>query len=258
LLWEAGTLGIHVSASEAYAQLLAYFEDRHDIEMDLRASLTPLGAEIDRAAVPSVDWVARFREGFRAFQVGPFRIVPDWDPHPEQASTPPARVLRVDPGQAFGTGTHETTQLCLLALAELARAAPLGRVLDLGAGTGILGIAAAKLGARIVVALDNDPEAIASARRHASLNGVSIALIVGDGAAALSRGHFDLVLANITAAMLCERRDEIAALRGKGARLILSGFLLSDLPDIQASYAPLGRLEVRTAGEWAAVVVDRS
>jgi len=256
LLWEAGTLGIEVSTSEGHAQLLAYFEERPDIEFDLRTSLTPFGAEVERAAVPNVDWVARFREGFRAFQVGPFQIVPDWDLDPRPGLASPNLTLRVDPGQAFGTGTHETTQLCLLALADLASRSSLGRVLDLGAGTGILAIAAVRLGASIAVGLDNDPEAITSARRHAALNDASLALIVADGAAALSRGQFDLVLANVTARMLLERRDEIAALRSESGRLILSGFLLSDLPDIQASYARLGRLEVRTAGEWAAAVVD--
>ena len=108
--------------------LLAYFPGPADVAEALRALPS---ARLEPIAVPDVDWVASFREGFRAFDVGGFRVVPAWEPAPAGA-----RVLRVDPARAFGTGTHETTRLCLLALEGLAAERPLGRVLDLGAGTG--------------------------------------------------------------------------------------------------------------------------
>jgi ribosomal protein L11 methyltransferase len=202
-----------------------------------------------------VDWVARVREGFRPFSAGSFRIVPAWD-----ASAPAAageRVIVVEPGLAFGTGTHESTRLCLAALEERARARPLGRVLDVGTGSGILSVAAARLGAASVVAIELDDEAWPVARRHAELNRCPIRLLRGDGARAVRPAAFDVVLANITAPLLAERAEELAgATRGHGA-LILSGLLVADLPSVRAAYAAVGEIDVRVDGEWAALVVHR-
>ena len=161
-LWEAGTAGVEVCPrSGDRVDLLAYFED--DAPSPVPA-LLPLRAAVEPADVPDVDWVARFREGFRSFRVGRFVVAPPW----EATEAPSAAdLLVVDPGRAFGTGTHETTRLCLGALEDLACRRPLGRTLDLGAGTGLLAIAAARLGAFPVVASDLDPEATASSRHHA-------------------------------------------------------------------------------------------
>jgi len=197
--------------------------------------------------------VARVREGFRPFAAGPFRIVPAWE-----AAAPGGhgeRVIVVEPGLAFGTGTHESTRLCLAALDERARAGPLGHVLDVGTGSGILSVAAVRLGARRVTAVELDAEALPVARRHAELNRAPIRLVRGDGARALRAAAFDVVLANISAPLLVERAEELAVrARGRGA-LILSGFLVDDLPSVRAAYAGRGRVEVRTDGLWAALLV---
>src|SRR6185295_2287505 len=117
-LWELGTSGIE----ERPTGLLAYFDGEMTAEA-LRAALP--GASVTPTPVPDVDWVARFREGFRAFAVADFWIAPLWD----EGATPAAkRRLVVDPGRAFGTGTHESTALCLEALARRAACGPLGRV----------------------------------------------------------------------------------------------------------------------------------
>jgi ribosomal protein L11 methyltransferase len=254
ILWEQGTMGIEVrAAGPDVADLLAYFPEAPGLLARLRSALAPLaGARVRPTEVPEVDWVARYREGFRSFSAAGFRIVPAWErPVPGGAKQD---VLVVDPGRAFGTGTHESTRLCLGFLRDLSLRGPLGRVLDLGTGSGILAVAALRLGARTVVGVDVDAEALLTAKQQARLNRVELPLVRADLAAAVRPGCFDLVLANIAAPLLVDRRDEIAALRAPEA--ILSGLLTADLDAVRRAYAKAGRLETRTEGEWAAVLVE--
>lgn len=253
LLWEHGTAGVEVTTDGGESVLVAYFEDAPELDERLRSSFEAVpNARLEPWPVPEVDWVRRFREGFRPFGAGRFRIVPSWD---EAALGSDGRVLVVDPGRAFGTGTHESTRLCLAAIETLAARRPLGRVLDLGAGTGLLAVAASRLGARAVVAADLDPEAVDSARLHASLNRVALSVVRGDGGRPFRAGSFDLVLANLTAPLLLERRREIAELAAPAATLVLSGFLDGDLAEIRSGYASSGSAEAVRDGEWAALVV---
>ncbi len=207
LLWEAGTLGLQVTAAAGDAVLLAYFPGGAATAESILVALDSLPvARIEDAAVPEVDWVARFREGFRAFHAGSFRIVPAW-----AAGDPgDGRRLVVDPGQAFGTGTHESTRLSLAALEALCAARRPRRVLDVGTGSGILAIAARLLGARVAVGVEIDADALPAAREHAALNDVDVHLVRGDGARGVRAGAFDLVLANIAAPLLIERARELA------------------------------------------------
>ena len=253
VLWEHGTAGVEVRAKEgADVVLIAYFEAAEGLEERLRASLAELpGARVRPVAVPTVDWVARFREGFRAVRAGGFLIAPCWDV-PARPSEP---LLVVDPGQAFGTGTHESTRLCLEALARLCASSAPRTVLDVGTGSGILGVAAALRGAAVVTGVDIDPEALRCARRHAELNAVTLRLVRADGAAAVRAGACDLVLANISAALLHEARDEIARACARGGTLVLSGFLSEDADRLAEAYAGLGPAERLDDGEWSALVV---
>jgi ribosomal protein L11 methyltransferase len=240
--------------------VLAYFEDREGLTGALQAALSGLAVEVEPATIPDVDWVARVREGFRAFSAAGFRIVPAWDspagaPDSRHPDSDAERVLVVEPGLAFGTGTHETTRLCLGALAERARAGPLGDVLDVGAGSGILAAAAALLGARRVVAVEIDPDALPVAARHRDLNHVTVRLVRGDGARPVRAASFDLVLANISAPLLVERARELAAAARAGGVLVLSGLLNEDVPDVRAAYAGHGPIEVRVEGGWSALLV---
>jgi ribosomal protein L11 methyltransferase len=254
-LWERGTSGVHVQGGPGETViLLAYFAVRPGLAAELGSCLRAQGAtRVEPAAVPDVDWVARFREGFKAFAAGGFRIVPAWEPGPTGTLT--RRTLRILPGRAFGTGTHESTRLCLSALEEIATRGRLGRVVDLGAGTGILAIAAAHLGARAVTAIDIDPDAVESVQRHARLNAIDLHLVRGDGGRPLARGRFDLVLANLTAPLLLERKDEITGLCSPTARLVLAGFLRQDAAEIAAAYSALAPAEARFDGEWAALLI---
>jgi ribosomal protein L11 methyltransferase len=252
LLWEHGTAGVEVRAAGAQTVLLAYFAPGDGIEDRLRAGLAGVaGARLARARVPVVDWVARYREGFRAFPAGGFLIAPCWDV-PAASATP---VLIVDPGQAFGTGTHESTRLCLDALAGLCAPSPPASVLDVGTGSGILAVAAALRGARRVFGIDVDAEALRCARRHAALNGVALGLVRADGARAVRPAAFDLVLANISAALLHEAREELLAARAPGGTLVLSGFLTEDAGRLADAYAKAGSVERLDQGEWSALVV---
>jgi ribosomal protein L11 methyltransferase len=255
LLWEAGTAGIDVRTGDATgrarrAVLLAYFEDDASPE-GLRDHLVDV--TIETTPVPDVDWVARFRESFRSFRVGGFVVAPPWDLPATAAGT---HTLIVDPGRAFGTGTHETTRLCLAALEERAERGTLGRVLDVGAGTGILAVAAAHLGAPSVTATDIDPEAVAVARAHARLNGVRLHIVRADGVASFRPGTFELVLANLTAPLVKALATDMKALLASGGALVLSGLLESDLPEVEAAFESLGRPAVRREGEWAALVCE--
>jgi ribosomal protein L11 methyltransferase len=255
-LWDLATTGVHVQPGRpGRVVLVAYFPDRPGLATSLRAALAPLGvSDVQPAVIPDVDWVSRFREGFRPFRAGGFQIVPEWDAAPP--GSPSDRIIRILPARAFGTGTHESTRLCLAALEEVAARRRIGRVVDVGSGTGILAVAAARLGAREITAVDIDPEAVDSARLHAVLNGVEVRLVRGDGGRPLASRRFDLVLANLSAPLLVERCHEIAGLCAPGAAAVLAGFLREDAPEIAAAYGGLGTPDTRTDGEWAAFVIE--
>lgn len=252
VLWEQGTEGVEVANTGGEARLLAYFRD-DVVASDLEAALAGVpGAALEAAEVPQVDWVARFRDHFRGFAAGPFWVAPVWD-------VPDARaqVLVVDPGRAFGTGTHETTRLCLSALVALAGERALGRLLDVGTGSGILAIAGLRLGAHLAVGVDIDPESTESAVRHAALNRAVVRVVRGDGAAAFRPGSFETVVANISAPLLRARRAELCRLLAPRGVLVLSGLLTADLPALRVEYGAEGTLSALDDGEWAALVVRR-
>lgn len=271
-LWEAGTAGVEVRrAPGGRLQLLAYFAD--DAPRPSPAVLPP-GATVEPADIEDVDWVARFRERFHAFRAGRFLIMPVWDAAATPLSSGPTNVseaspgdrpspdvLVVDPGRAFGTGTHETTRLCLSALEGLAARRPLGRTLDLGAGTGLLSVAAIRLGASFVCASDLDREANDASRRHARLNAVPLAVVRADGGRGFRAGSFDLVLANLMALLLVDRAAEIRALLAPGGALVLSGLLVEDVPFVRAAFeggapGPGGSPSLIVQGEWGALVYE--
>ncbi len=255
LLYEAGTLGLQVDAAGPDVVLLAYFARRSATAESLLVALDSLPvARIENTEVPDVDWAARFRESFRAFDAGSFRIVPAWAPGEASGG----RRLVVDPGQAFGTGTHESTRLSLAALEEICATRLPRRVLDVGTGSGILAIAARLLGAVTAVGIEIDGDALPAARDHAQLNGVTVHLVRGDGARCARAGAFDAVLANIAAPLLIARAAEIAAACGPGGHLVLSGILRDQADGVRAAYASLAdSCDVRHDGEWASLVLRR-
>lgn len=185
---------------------------------------------------------------------GPLVVPPRWTIVPS-AETPIASgiPLVIRPGSGFGTGAHATTQLCLQAIAAYApRVRPGWRMLDFGSGSGILSIAAAKLGAE-VSAVEIDAEAIAHARENARLNGVSARLSVSSE---LVAGPFSLIVANILRSVLLENADALAERLAPDGALVLCGLVATDVPDLSVRYAAaLGgrRPEVFTRGDWRAL-----
>jgi ribosomal protein L11 methyltransferase len=253
LLYEAGTLGLQVDVAGPDAVLLAYFRKGAATAETILVAMDAMPvARIESVDVPDVDWAARFRETFRAFRAGSFHIVPAWAAH-EAIS---GRRLVVDPGQAFGTGTHESTRLSLAALEEICADRVPRSVLDVGTGSGILAIAARLLGAPLAVGVEIDPDALPAARDHAALNAAEVHFVHGDGARCVRAGRFDVVLANIAAPLLVERAAELLAAGRPGCALVLAGILRDQAGEVREAFTSGAEsVDVRFDGEWAALVV---
>ena len=185
--------------------------------------------------VPDQDWVRLTQSQFAPVEITPqFWIVPTWHQPPVQAR----QVIRLDPGLAFGTGTHPTTRMCLR---WIARHPPLHRrVLDYGCGSGILAIGAARFGASRIDAVDIDPAAVESTLVNAHANGVQLNAGLPDQAG----GQYQLVLANILASPLKVLAPLLCSLVAPGGSLVLAGILERQADELKAAYAPYTRLEV--------------
>jgi ribosomal protein L11 methyltransferase len=257
ILWEMGTSGIEVRTAAGETVLSAYFPaGAVPIAALARAFSAVPGARVEPAELVVVDWTARFKESFRAFSAGSFRIVPVWE---ADSTDDDGRRILVDPGQAFGTGTHESTRLSLAALESIFAARSPRRVLDVGAGSGILSIAAGILGAQRVVAVEIDPDALVPAREHAAFNGARVEFVRGDGARCVRPASFDVVVANISAPLLTARAAELAEPCRPGGDLVLAGLLRHDVAEVRAAYEPFAAaIAVRLEGEWASLLVRRS
>ncbi|MFN4003464.1 MAG: 50S ribosomal protein L11 methyltransferase [Hylemonella sp.] len=195
---------------------------------------------LELAEVPEQDWVRLTQAQFAPVQITPdFWIVPSWHEPPAQART----VIRLDPGLAFGTGTHPTTRMCLRWIARQAAQAPLGRVLDYGCGSGILAMAAARFGAQAVDAVDIDEAAVRATQANAQANGVALRA----GGAELAQGLYDTVLANILATPLKVLAPLLCAHVARSGHLVLAGILERQAGELQQAYAPYCRLAVSDA-----------
>jgi ribosomal protein L11 methyltransferase len=186
-------------------------------------------------AVPEQDWVRLTQSQFAPVEITPsFWIVPTWHEPPAAAE----QVIRLDPGLAFGTGTHPTTRMCLRWTAQRDWAGQ--RVLDYGCGSGILAIGAAKFGAHDIVAVDIDPAAVESTQLNAAANHVTLAA----GLPERATGVFDLVLANILATPLKVLAPLLCAHVRSGGHLVLAGILARQADELREAYAPWVALEV--------------
>jgi ribosomal protein L11 methyltransferase len=255
ILWDLDTNGVESRETPTgRVQLVAYFDANASIELKriIADRLRGLLLEpVTTLSIPQIDWRAHWRRFFKPTTIGSLTIAPPWN----TPAISRERLIVIDPGRSFGTGAHETTQLCLELIESLARRTRLGSILDVGTGTGVLAIAAARLGATFVVACDIDEDALQSARAHSARNGVSISILRTDGAMAFRPASFDVVVANLSTPFLTERMSE---LRSTAKRfLILSGFLGEDAGSLDAARADR-RSTFHLRGDWAALLQDLS
>ena len=208
--------------------------------------------------VPDQDWERAWMDNFHPMQMGPrLWICPSWIDPP----VPDAVNVMLDPGLAFGTGTHPTTAMCL---SELDCAIGDGaRLVDYGCGTGILAIAGLKLGAHSAIAVDNDPQAIIASHKNAERNGIAavqLEVVMPDSEAIGQwAGSADVVVANILAGPLAQLAPQLIALLKPGGRLIMAGLLAEQAKDLMAIYRPHVALEVANDLEgWVLLAGNRN
>lgn len=204
--------------------------------------------------VPPQDWSESWKRHFRPMDLGPRLLVkPTWSrrqPRPGQS------VVLLDPGLSFGTGQHATTRFCLEQLVALRRSGQTQSLLDAGMGSGILAIAAAKLGYSPVKAFDFDAEAVRIARENCALNEVVNAVDVSEADLTRlprkSREQFDVVCANLMYDLLIAERDRLLARLKPGGTLVVAGILETQFAQVEAAFqaAGLRRLRARTEKEW--------
>ena len=261
-LWAFNTTGVEISEdinNPDFITLRAYFNTAPDIEKIREQILRNLKLidlpefalrGISSLTVADQDWLAEWKKGYEPITIGRrLLICPSWKR--DHVRNSERVVIEIDPGMAFGTGTHETTRGCLEMLEKYWHG---GSLLDIGTGTGILAIAAVKLhpGSR-VVGFDVDPEAVAVALENAAINGVADEIDIEVNKLSSFHGHeFDLVLANLTADVIIPLSQEFPqVLKSQGA-LIVSGILSEQTDDVRAALEShnLSVIEMKPDGEW--------
>jgi ribosomal protein L11 methyltransferase len=258
-LMEAGALGTETRDTHASVVVLGYFETRPDIATVRAAmgdalriyNLAPSSLiDLRVSEIVDRDWLAEWKKDWQPVEVGRFIIAPPWS---EITGAADRIVIRIEPGMAFGTGTHETTRLCLKGIEKYFRR---DSFLDVGTGTGILAIAAAKMSpdAR-VEACDTDAAAIEIAKENARLNGVGDQITFRVGSIDEQTLSADLVCANLTAPVIV---DLLPSLLGATCgHLVLSGILDSQIELVQSRLLEMGATapEIDQDGEWVALAI---
>lgn len=234
---------MYLAPDENPAEILPLFRERLDnsgIEYTLETS-----------GVEQEDWQNAWKKYYHAMEIGSrLAIVPGWEQYETDRT-----VITMDPGMAFGTGTHETTSLCLETLDSLVKGGE--RVLDIGTGSGILAIAALKLGAAVAEGVDIDPMCVRTAGENARRNGVQdrFTVLVGDLSDKAS-GQYNIITANIVAAAILSLAPHVPALMAPGARFIASGIIDTRKDEVLTGLraAGLEPVEVKEKRGWACII----
>ena len=222
---------------------------------------TPMVYSLDR--LPDIDWVTESQKALPPITAGRIRVRGS---HVTEPAPPGAIDLLIDANTAFGTGRHETTRGCLLALQDIAKRRPVTdpvtRILDMGCGSGVLAMAAAKLLPCRVLGVDNDAPSIRVAAANLKANGVAdtVTLLLGDGfrdADVRRAGPYELILANILAEPLCRMAVDVKRHLAPGGLVVLSGLLITQERQVLARYRAAGLTLVRRyrLGEWSTLVL---
>jgi ribosomal protein L11 methyltransferase len=259
-LMEAGALGTETEKSnDLLIRVTAYFDTipqrervRDELFEALRIYNLPTSSVRDMSVreVVERDWLEEWKQNWQPVEVGRFIIAPSWS---KLTDTHDRLVIRIEPGMAFGTGTHETTRLCLAAIQKHFSGSSF---LDVGTGTGILAIAAAKLSPQArIEACDTDESAIAIARENAAANGVMDQIDFRVGSVDDSTASADLVCANLTADVIVRMMRTLVSLTC--GKLILSGILETQIEMVQAALSDCGisEVEIDQDGEWVSLIV---
>lgn len=259
-LMEAGALGTEVKdSSDDRLRITSYFEsvpDREGVQAELLDALriyslpSTAVTEVSVREVADEDWLAEWKKGWQPVEVGRFIIAPPWS---EISNVRDRILIRIEPGMAFGTGTHETTRLCLAGIEKYFDG---GSFLDVGTGTGILAIAAAKLSPKAqVYGCDTDLAAVAIAHKNAKLNQLYDKITFFNGSLEDTTVSADFVTANLTAETILEM---IPALVGATCgRLLLSGILREQQELIVSGLKAQGLsppFDISEDGDWVAIV----
>ena len=255
---EMGCLGV----SETGKRISAYFKDTYDI-IQLRDSLESFrkvleqagrdpGFSFDYLYLSERDWNEPWKKRFIPMDVGEqLSILPPWEKSGKNRIP-----LIIDPGMAFGTGHHETTKSCLQLIERFSKTSPKDRFLDVGTGTGILAIAASRLGFKVVVGVDIDPLATDAAKRNAELNSLPNVEVL-EGTIAGVQGAFDMIAANLMSEVLVSIATEIAARLNYTGIAILSGMLKGQEDDVLHAMkrSGLNTIETLVDGRWVSIVL---
>jgi ribosomal protein L11 methyltransferase len=243
------------------------FEDRATVEAlyvampdgDLLAKLA--GREVFVVLLPDQDWIKLSQEGLPPVRAGRFFV---YGAHDAGQVPPGVIAIRIEAGLAFGTGHHETTALCLGALSDLSKRRRFDNVLDLGCGTGLLAIGAAKLWRKPVLASDIDVVAVEVTRENAAANGEAplVRALTADGLThpvLAQKAPYDLIIANILASPLTRLAPDIARSLAPGGMALLSGLLAWQENMVTSFYRPQGLIYrgARRSGSWSALLLER-
>ena len=210
---------------------------------------------LDVDSIREEDWANNWKQYFKPFRIGEHMVVkPTWE---DWTAEPGDRIIEIDPGMAFGTGTHETTALCIELIERYYRE---GRLFDIGTGSGILAIAAALLGAKDVYAIDIDEDAVRVAKENVRLNGLSDRIDVEKGDLLKGvKGTYDFAVANILAPVICMLAKPLTAYLAPGGYFVCSGIIREMRDDVFNALNAAGYtiLEERARGDWCAFAAQK-
>jgi len=253
-----------IDAMPTDVQVKAWFDEQalNRVIGPLREQLALLAApdmgtlSVTLQGVKEEDWAENWKQYYKPFRIGEHLVIkPTWEGWDKQ---PGDLIIEIDPGMAFGTGTHETTALCIELIERYYRG---GKLLDVGTGSGILAIAAALLGATDVVAVDIDPDAVRVAKENVEKNGLSdrIAVREGDLLQGLSE-RFDFAAANILAPVIQMLAAPLTRHLNPGGLFVCSGIIEEAAPDVEKALLDAGYeiLESKTRGDWHAFAARKN
>ena len=233
--------------------------ERDAAEAAMQADAEFAALAIQRTEVEDEDWARRTQADLPAIRIGRVTIAPPWDlPKPSLQVPDPNITILIEPSRGFGTGHHQSTRLCIVLLQS--RSVSGLRVVDVGTGSGVLAITAAKLGAAFVSAMDNDPDAVENARENITANGVDDVVEAHvDDLTTTTVGPADLVTANLTGTLLSQLASDLARLVRPGGTLIVSGFNIDEKARVtEAMSTDFDLSEMAEEEDWFALVLTRS